>query len=71
MAVPEQSLLDKSMSFQLDTWQNPKAHVSTPTINFEFLVMLFGQTNAPAMFIDLKNMICFPSFGQICNDICR
>ena len=33
--------------------------------HYEFLVMLFGLTNAPTAFIDLMNRVFHPYFDQI------
>ena len=38
----------------------PKMAFRTRYGHYEFLVMLFGLTNAPAVFMDLMNRVCRP-----------
>ncbi|GJR68169.1 putative reverse transcriptase domain-containing protein [Tanacetum coccineum] len=42
----------------------PKTAFRTRYGHFEFTVMLFGLTNAPAIFIDLINRVCRPYFDK-------
>jgi len=39
--------------------------------HYELLVMLFGLTNAPTMFIDLMNKVFLVVLGYICDGIYR
>nr|GEU64094.1 putative reverse transcriptase domain-containing protein [Tanacetum cinerariifolium] len=47
---------------QLRVWEEdiPKNALRTRYEHYEFQVMLFGLTNAPAVFIDLMNWVCKP-----------
>ncbi|KAD2805268.1 hypothetical protein E3N88_38645 [Mikania micrantha] len=42
----------------------PKTAFRTRYGHYEFLVMLFGLTNAPAVFMDLMNRVCRPYLDQ-------
>nr|GFB10695.1 retrotransposon protein, putative, Ty3-gypsy subclass [Tanacetum cinerariifolium] len=42
----------------------PKTAFRTRYGHFEFTVIPFGQTNAPAVFIDLMNKVCMPYFDK-------
>ena len=42
----------------------PKISFRTRYDHYEFLIMLFGLTNAPAVFMDLMNKVFYPYLDQ-------
>ena len=42
----------------------PKTAFRTRYGHFKFLVMSFGLTNAPAVFMDMMNQVCFPMLDK-------